>query len=324
MLLEGVDRYRVVDPWCEGVRVILTYRGEAHTAEYMQGVSGVAFRIAGICPCAPTCSIVMEPHELAEILGYETERVPLSGEGLVPEQQVRHLAQRVVDELRAGRPALVWHAFTTAEWDVVCGFDEERGVFLGRGSYAGVEEYASADAGRAATCGDICPSLGAVLVGEKTGQFEPRSAEVAALKEAVSHAHSPRREPMGAEDWVFLEGLAAYNRWVEDFAGAGKTRAVGDAYCYGVYRSTHRAASAFLKEIAPHYAQAEASLVRASESFALEADTLDSAEDLLWWGSPEGPDAERNAQVTVLLAKARDAYADGIGHIEAALDRLDS
>ncbi len=65
VVLEGIDRYRVVDPWCEGVRVVLTYRGEPYSAEYVQGISGVAFRIAGICPCAPTCSIAMWPHELA-------------------------------------------------------------------------------------------------------------------------------------------------------------------------------------------------------------------------------------------------------------------
>ncbi|MBT3267407.1 hypothetical protein HN371_09660 [Candidatus Poribacteria bacterium] len=322
MVLEGVDRYRVIDPWAEGARVALTYRGEPYSAEHVQGISGVAFRIAGICPCAPTSSSAMDPRELIERFGYETEGVPLGGEDIDPDAAVEAMAGRVSDEVRAGRPALVWHAFTTAEWDVVCGFDEEKGEFVGRGSYAGAEEYACADAGRAATCGDVCPPLGAVLIGEKTGELDAPAAELTALREAVDHAGSLRSDPMGAEGWVFLEGLAAYDRWVEDFQNPEKTRTSGDAYCYGVYRSTHRAAAAFLADIAPRHAAAEASLARASESFAQEADALDGGEHLLWWGSPEGPDAERNAQAGALLAKARAAYEDGINHIEAGLDAL--
>ena len=54
MVLQGVDRYRVTEPMFEGVRIILNYRGEQYSPEYIQGISGAAFRIAGICPCAPT------------------------------------------------------------------------------------------------------------------------------------------------------------------------------------------------------------------------------------------------------------------------------
>ena len=322
MVLEGVDQYRVIDPWAEGARVVLTYRGEPYSAAYVQGISGVAFRIAGVCPCAPTSSSAMDPRDLIERFGYETEGVPLGGEDIDPDAEVEAIAGRIRDEVRAGRPALVWHAFTTAGWDVVCGFDEEKGEFVGRGSYGGAEQYASADEGRAATCGDVCAPLGAVLIGEKAGELDASAAELATLREAVDHARSPRREPMGAEGWVFLEGLAAYDRWVEDFQNPEKTRTAEDAYCYGVYRSTHRAAAGFLAEIATRRATAEASVARASEAFAREADTLDRGEHLLWWGSPEGRDAERNAQAGALLAKARAAYADGINHIEAGLEAL--
>ena len=50
MILEGIDRYRVVEPLFEGIRVILSYRGETYTPDYIQGISGAAFRVAGICP----------------------------------------------------------------------------------------------------------------------------------------------------------------------------------------------------------------------------------------------------------------------------------
>ena len=64
VVLDGVDRYQVMDALFEGVRVILSYRGEPYSAAYVQGISGAAFRIGGICPCAPTCTSAMETQDL--------------------------------------------------------------------------------------------------------------------------------------------------------------------------------------------------------------------------------------------------------------------
>jgi len=50
IILPGVDRYQVREAMFEGVRVILSYRGEPYTPAYIQGISGAAFRVAGICP----------------------------------------------------------------------------------------------------------------------------------------------------------------------------------------------------------------------------------------------------------------------------------
>jgi S-adenosylhomocysteine hydrolase len=58
VVIEGVDRYRVVEPVFEGVRVIVTKRGERYSPAYVQGISGAAFRVAGPCPCAPTLPAV--------------------------------------------------------------------------------------------------------------------------------------------------------------------------------------------------------------------------------------------------------------------------
>ena len=38
MILEGVDRYRVMEPMFEPVRVVLSYRGEAYSPAYVQGI----------------------------------------------------------------------------------------------------------------------------------------------------------------------------------------------------------------------------------------------------------------------------------------------
>lgn len=163
IVLDNVDRYRVMEPLFEGVRVILSYRGERTSPAYVQGISGAAFRIGGICPCAPTCTAAMATKDLPRILGYDVEALPF-GENDVFEARGAEIVARVKDEIRAGRPALVWHAFTMLEWDVVAGFDEGEHKFLGRGSYAGLEGYAVEDQMRLIT---ERPALGAILIGEK-------------------------------------------------------------------------------------------------------------------------------------------------------------
>jgi hypothetical protein len=326
VVIDGVDRYRVIEPMVEGVRIILSHRGEKYSPAYIQGISGIAFQVAGICPCAPTSGSAMGTEELLKLLGYEYERLHLSGDGLDPEKEVHKLVERVKDEIRAGRPVLVWHAFTNAEWDVVYGFDEEKKQFLGRGSYAGNDkEYASADETRTAKCGHICNPLGAIIIGEKTGEFSARKAELAALRWAVDHAHSARgKNQLDGDKWVFLVGLMAYDRWISDFRNPEKNREAGDSYCYGIYKSTHRAASEFLGEIAPKYPDAAEHLKSAAEHFKTEADTLDSGADLLWWDAPKGPDAERNAKAVELLSKAMESYASGVQEIEKALFVIDA
>jgi hypothetical protein len=72
-------------------------------------------------------------------------------------------------------------------------------------------------------------------------------------------------------------------------------------------------------EIADKHPQAADHLRRASEGFRAEADLLDQCVPLLGWESPEGPDAERDAQASRLLRQARGEYARGIEEIEGAL-----
>jgi hypothetical protein len=218
---------------------------------------------------------------------------------------------------------LVWHAFTNAEWDVVAGYDEEQKLFLGRGSYAGIDSYAEAPQDRSRHAIDICPAYGAIFIGEKTGPFDAPAVEIASLKEAIAHAHSQKNaEKLGGKEWVFLQGYLAYERWMNDFRNPQKIRTMGDAYCYGVYRSTHRAASDYLAELAPTIPQAKEPLLKASRHFKTEADTLDQAEPLLWWSSPEGPDPARNQQAVALLEQSYASYRHGIEAIEQALKNL--
>jgi hypothetical protein len=321
VLLEDVDRYRVMEALFEGVRVALSFRGEPYSPAYLQGISGAAFRIGGICPCAPTCTAAMDTQALPRLLGYEIDPLPLDAQGIDLSAEGAKVVARIKDEIRAGRPVLVWHAFTNAEWDVVAGFDDTEHQFFGRGSYAGLDAYAAADQMRMTRAVELCPAFGAILIGEKTGTFDARAAEIAALEEAVRHADTHKEIPSPTGEWVFLEGIQCYDRWVKDLKADPKSAAsMGSRYCYGIYRSTHRAAAGFLQELSTKYPEACDSLLQAADAFVAEADALDACEPYLSWGAAMvlGPDAVE--EVHRLLSLARDSYLRGIQGIRATLD----
>jgi hypothetical protein len=209
---------------------------------------------------------------------------------------------------------------------VVCGFDDENHQFVGRGSYAGLDGYATADQGRMATCGAICPPIGAILVGNKTGQYDAHRAEVAALQEAVAHAHSTENvDKLGGEQWVMLYGMACYDRWVRDFeADPPRLPTMGDRYCFGVNRSTHRAAAGFLHKLALKYPAAKGPFERAAKHFVAEADALNESAEVLFpgWQLPKEANRQVSNKVAVLLRTVRDHYARGINQIERALEAM--
>ena len=318
MKILNVGPYQVCEPIAEGVRVIMNHLGEPYSSVYLQGLSGVAFRIAGICPCAPTCSVMLWPDNLIRLLGYEFRSYDISSN---PAEKIELMRQAVKNEIDLGRPALVWHAFTNAEWDVVCGYDESTASFLGRGSYLGHDDYASAPWDRAATAVEICPAFGAITIGKKVSELNVRDAEVATLVEAVRHGRDSC-EPLTDGTWVMYQGIQCYRRWADDFSAKGKARDAGDAYCYNVYSSTHHAAAGFLREIAPHYDRAARLLLEAADFFALEAATLKQADRWLQWFSPWGIDEERSKEVAPILAKCANAYEQAIGSLELALPLL--
>ena len=138
--IEGAPPYEVCEALFEAVRVALTQHGAPYSANYIQGISGAAFRIGGICPCAPTCDYAMEVWELLDLLGFNYQRIwvslgevaggshayevlmPLAqslpvGDHIDPDGLVRHIteslgvpkttlrSQREVDETRQQRAA---------------------------------------------------------------------------------------------------------------------------------------------------------------------------------------------------------------------------
>jgi hypothetical protein len=332
VVLGGVDRYRVMDPLFECVRVVLAYRGEAYPPEYLQGLSGAAFRIAGPCPCAPTCSAAMGPQDLPRKLAYEAEWVKLPTDSRAASSAaLPALLARVKDEIRAGRPVILWHAFTNAEWDVVCGFDEATDEFIGRGSYAGLGDFARAPQERTRTSWDICPPLGAVFIGARTGTPDLRELELSALEEAIHHCHFPVDEDLkqaGDEplEWRFREGKPAYDAWVHGWrVKPDKTPDAGDRYCLGVYRSTHRAAAGFLGGIAARYPEAQGHFGLAARLFAEEAEALDTCYDDLCggWEGWQQPDRAMGQRMAQLLLTARQRYGGAMKEVERGLRAID-
>jgi hypothetical protein len=324
VMLDGVDYYHCWEPLFEGARIVLDYRGEDFTPSYVQGISGAAFRIGGICPCAPTCDSAMETADLVRLFGYDCEYVPVRGEGIDSARVFPTVLERIKREIDVGRPVLAWDAFTMLEWDVVAGYDEAKGELIGRGSYTGGKDYARAPEGQAVG-EDVQPALGVITVGEKTGAFNTAEAELAALTEAVRHARdaTPSDICLGG-DRMLLHGLACYNRWVDDFTSPDKKLGWGDRYCLFVYSDTHRAAADFLAEIAPKYPAMQDDLMSAAAHFAAEAQALEDCQQLLFpdWSQSLAMDDAKRVQAHEHLGKARDEYAAGIAEMEKALAKV--
>jgi hypothetical protein len=318
-ILENVEAYKVCEPLFEGIRVIMTYLGEGYSPQYIQGISGAAFRVATGCPSRPTCCFLMWTPDLIKLLGYEYKEYPCTGSN--DENLMDEMIAAVRAQVDAGRPALVWHAMTNAEWDVVSGYDEEKGLFYGRGSYKGFEgsDYHNEPWDRAAKAVEICPAFGAVTIGAKTGTFDARKAEVAALRDAVAHARTVKEKPE-AGGWYSYEGIQSLRKWSEAFSNPGKDRDAADAYCFQVYHSTHGTAAGFLREIAPHYVGAAGELLQeAAGIMQEEASTFARCAPFLWWDSPWGVDEERSRMVAPLLRETADLYEKAVESLEKAL-----
>jgi len=127
---------------------------------------------------------------------------------------------------------------------------------------------------------------------------------------------------LGGEGWVMLYGLACYDRWIRDFeADPPRPPTMGDRYCFGVNRSTHRAAAGFLHELKAAYPEGEMPLERAAQHFLAEAGALNEAAEMLFpgWELPKEASRETNDKAATLLRTARESYARGIDEIERAL-----
>ena len=311
MVLQNVDRYRVTEPLFEGVRIIFNHMGELYTPAYIQGISGSAFRISGGCPSRPTCFFTRWTSDFIRYMGYEAVAYPCASD------DGNDLSAAMIDAVKAqinqGRPVLVWHAFTSMEWDVVCGYDEEQRQFIGRGSYKGMTEYERESWDRPGTA-EI--PMGAIAIGGK--KFTPDSAklETEALREAVKNARKTTESPIPHEQ----EGLQFYRYWAEAYRSGSKERDAADAYCHEVYTSARQAGIDFLKEIAPRHRGREAALLNAASCFSREVDALERSRPYLSWDSPWGVDAERNRAVAPLLAEAAEWYEEGIKCLEQGIE----
>ena len=321
VLLDGIEPYAMPEPLYEGLRVLLSYRGEKITSGYMQGISGAAFRIAGICPCAPTCNYAVEPHDLAELLGYDVSYLPFHVKGTGHTERLRKIITNIKEELRANRPALLWHAFSFCEWDVVCGFDDNERIFLGRSSHKGKKQYTEAPEERSMESVTECSHLGAILVGEKLSGYDAEALETNSLHEAVSHAHSTiNMDRLNEKDWVMLDGLMCYDRWVKSFKDPDKVPDQGDSYCISIYSKTHAAAGDYMHELASKQpSRLSKHYKNAGEHFYREGECLNSCVNLVGFNAARTKDSGRNKETVHLLQQARDSYFQGIKEIEIIL-----
>ena len=321
-ILNNVSGYEVTEANFEALRLALNYQGENYPVSWFHGIAGTAFRIGGICPCAPTCTLAMTPQELIRLFGYDYTEFPYDDENKYKDGGLGNMIKAVCESIDNGVPALAWHAFTNCEWDVVTGYDEDEKVFYGRGSYAGrAGDYAKKPwdrtLGKFASEGNM-----ALTIKRSANGFDKRSAEIAAIKEAVRHANDEENvDKLGGDDWVFLQGKAAYKRWADDFSKPDYKKGMGDSYCIGIYSSCRAQAGLFLRGIAPDYPDASGLLTQAAQSFEKEAEILGQLSPLLDWSAPE-TDAERNKKAAALLREVAEAYGAGIDLLSEAVPVL--
>lgn len=308
MTLLNVDRYRVIEPLFEGVRVILNHLGESYSPEYIQGVSGAGFKISGGCPSRPTCVFTRWPTDFIRYMGYEAIEYPTQdAEGQDMSLTMLDAIRRQID---GGRPALVWHAITSMEWDVVCGYDEEQKQLIGRGSIKGIDEYAREPWDRPAKC-EI--PFGAILIGEKRFTPDAEKLETEAFQEAIKHARRITDSAIPHEK----VGLQFYRHWAQAYRSDTKERDLADAYCHDIYFSARNAVVGFLREIAPKYTEHKRdALLQAAACFAQEVDALKRTKPYLSWDSPWGINAARNQAVAPILEEAAEHYERGIEALE--------
>jgi len=311
MILVNIDKYRYYDPLFEGARIILSYLGEKYSPEYLLGISGSVFKIAGGCPSRPTCVCDFWPADFFKLLGYDVKEYPCVDED--GNDKTSEMIEAVKNHIDNGKPALVWHAFTMEEWDVVCGYDNDTGQFIGRGTHKGQDDYHREPWDRAKTSG--VHGFGAILVYERATEFNEKDAEINSLKKAVTHA---RKTLAKDQEYFEAEGIKFYRQWAEGFTKQGRERSLADAYCYDVYSSVRKAAVKYLRELALKYSDRD-SFEYAAACFEREADEIAKAKPLISWDSPWGVDEERSEALAPILLTAAGHYEKGIEYLEKAL-----
>jgi len=307
MILLNIDEYKYYDPLFEGARIVLNYIGEKYTPEYILGISGSAFKIAGGCPSRPTCVYDFWPADFFKYLGYEVKEYPCF------DQKENDISDKMIEAVKqqidSGKPALIFSAFSLSEWDVVCGYDEEAKQFVGRRVNSHANDYARESWDKAKQ--DENFPAGAVLIGDKISELNNREAEINSLKNAVNHA---RQETDNV-------GIKFYYEWAEEYSKEGKDRGLADVYCYAVYSSVRRACGLYLREIAPNYDSEN--FLKAADCFERETELLASAWHYLGWDSPWGIDEERSKNVAPILKAAAENYEKGIEYLEKILKLLE-
>lgn len=321
-LLKDMERFKLAEPLFEAVRVVLTYRGEKYSPEYIQGISGAAFRIGGICPCAPTCTCAMWTSDLLQKLGYEIEKIEFLEESGVDMDRWNNMVKRIKSEIDSDRPVAMWSQFAFAEWGVINGYDDEKKVFIGCDSNHENKSFSSTSYENGSKANGV-PVFGAILIGDKTSEPDLRELEMASLKEAVKHARTITEINPDQEKWTFLNGIQAYERWRDSFSdNPGRKKGMGDSYCYRIYYNTHLAAAGYLMEIAPKYKDAEEELIKASEMFRKEHEAYIAAWKTVGYSAPVDISEESMKNAYESLSKACAFYTEGIEWIDKALKLL--
>ncbi|MCL2517699.1 MAG: helix-turn-helix domain-containing protein [Oscillospiraceae bacterium] len=183
--------------WVGAIHAALKYMGETYTYEQIYGMSGACFR-ASFCDIwdwSATDALVTYSYDmpLYDALGYE----PVWANRLEKEARKAE-RERIVSDIRNGKPVVAINLRITHEWGVITGYKENGNVLLCRTYYDDTQEYPEADNWPFLIChfGDRK---------EKPSDSEIFTASLRAFTESFEMR----------SDGGYFQGAQAYEKWIE-------------------------------------------------------------------------------------------------------------
>lgn len=297
--------------------------GATYDRSTIMGVSGHAFRLAirtseeGIASGeSPVCFDYARAIPLYTNLGYKADHISARPGERDYRKRRDEAIKRIRRSVDHGAPAVAYD-LQLPEFGLVKGYDDRAGLFF-------VSTTVSSQYGEALPLSQWPPPdrlqwIEVILLGSRQ-RPDRRKADAMALRFAIDHAESG--EPHGPPDTA--QGFAAYERWLEGFAQAGRLSRQGNARCIQVAQAARFDAARFLRDIARDYAPGVGAAMKQAAS-AYDGEALAFSRLATLFPFPSGGDVTGFGVLTAGAASMQEAYnreREAVSHLKAALSRL--
>ncbi|MFC1718797.1 hypothetical protein ACFL6S_34415 [Candidatus Poribacteria bacterium] len=308
--------------------------GEEISYHFAMGTSGVAFRFVmspgewnpGSYSIRNFSEDPNEPiHRAFEAIGYEF--------ALFERTTKQDDMSRITNSIDRGIPVLAFGVVGPSDCCIIAGYDEDGEVLLGWSTYQNIPDDHNIPhdpTGYFRKPGWHEGLHGYILIGAKVEYWPLREIYLDALKWAVNLVRTPKVGDRCA-------GLEAYGVWAEEMTQEkhfpmGDKQVIASRYLgtsiYMTMLDDHRSAVPFLRQVIEKERDLAPGLSLAVDCYAEACRLRNSLDDYIKEDFSEeaqrriaDPDIRR-AYAHIVL-QIRDKEAEGIGHIERVLERLD-